>query len=468
MRIHGVMGPRIVVDLGVPGEWGSNTVQLITGQNGSGKSELLGNLIDVLGQRREFKSVGPIVHQTGFGPMSRVVAQTFSPFTRFPKPEADDRSLTRLYLHEADAAGQYFCIGLNRATRSIGAALSKRILEQALFRLSEAPESVKVTTQVMRSLGFDDGMQMMYGLTSSLKSLIGRVGTPLFAQQLRSGQGLKLSKRSSALIANELNTTSAKEFFDVLMVAIETLQRLDPGKDGIVRYTAFSEYRAASEHHIVQALALLRRLELLTLKACLIRSAKRRLFFDIGNASSGQQQMLCSIISLATTVRNESLILIDEPELSLHPKWQMTYLQHLRTLLSEFRGCHVLIATHSPIIVERAMDAHAGVVSMDDERLNSQQVAHPSIEATLIDVFKAPVSGSAHVANEIFKAVTAGEPGTQASWVDSLKKLNDLRAIFEQGEAQDSRTLSLIRDAIELVESMMSEVASDNEGGTDE
>jgi len=44
---------------------------------------------------------------------------------------------------------------------------------------------------------------------------------------------------------------------------------------------------------------------------------------DVTQTSSGQQQMLCSMLSLASALKDNSIVLIDEPELSLHPKaWE--------------------------------------------------------------------------------------------------------------------------------------------------
>lgn len=46
-------------------------------------------------------------------------------------------------------------------------------------------------------------------------------------------------------------------------------------------------------------------------------------------------------------------VLIDEPELHLHPNLQLKVLDYLRVLSSE-EGMQVIVATHSPTIVEQA------------------------------------------------------------------------------------------------------------------
>ena len=73
------------------------------------------------------------------------------------------------------------------------------------------------------------------------------------------------------------------------------------------------------------------------------------------NLSSGEQHELVLLYELLFKVGPNSLILIDEPELSLHVGWQQQFLKDLQeiTKLVEF---DVLIATHSPLIINERWD----------------------------------------------------------------------------------------------------------------
>ena len=57
--------------------------------------------------------------------------------------------------------------------------------------------------------------------------------------------------------------------------------------------------------------------------------------------------MLFTYLSFNTQGGN--LFIIDEPELSLHPKWQEDFLPNVEKLMP--KNAQLLIATHSPIIV---------------------------------------------------------------------------------------------------------------------
>jgi predicted ATP-binding protein involved in virulence len=66
--------------------------------------------------------------------------------------------------------------------------------------------------------------------------------------------------------------------------------------------------------------------------------------------SSGEQHELVLMYELLFGVPTNSLILIDEPELSLHISWQHKFLDDLARI-SQVANLDFLIATHSPQIV---------------------------------------------------------------------------------------------------------------------
>ena len=67
--------------------------------------------------------------------------------------------------------------------------------------------------------------------------------------------------------------------------------------------------------------------------------------------SSGEQHELVLIHSLLFRVSEGSVVLIDEPELSLHVRWQRRFLADLRRI-AKLANIRFLIATHSPQIID--------------------------------------------------------------------------------------------------------------------
>jgi predicted ATPase len=73
------------------------------------------------------------------------------------------------------------------------------------------------------------------------------------------------------------------------------------------------------------------------------------------NLSSGEQHILIQIYDLLFSDKPNSLILIDEPEISLHVAWQLSFLEGLRQI-TELVPHDIILATHSPQIIGERWD----------------------------------------------------------------------------------------------------------------
>jgi energy-coupling factor transporter ATP-binding protein EcfA2 len=71
--------------------------------------------------------------------------------------------------------------------------------------------------------------------------------------------------------------------------------------------------------------------------------------------SSGEQHELVLLYELLFKVQPDSLVLIDEPELSLHVGWQSQFLKDLQEV-TKLADLDVLMATHSPDIIQDRWD----------------------------------------------------------------------------------------------------------------
>ncbi|MCU0286442.1 MAG: AAA family ATPase [Acidobacteria bacterium] len=73
------------------------------------------------------------------------------------------------------------------------------------------------------------------------------------------------------------------------------------------------------------------------------------------NLSSGEQHELVLLYEMLFKVKPNSLILIDEPELSLHVGWQQQFLKDLEQI-TRLGSFDVLMATHSPDVINERWD----------------------------------------------------------------------------------------------------------------
>jgi putative ATP-dependent endonuclease of the OLD family len=84
-----------------------------------------------------------------------------------------------------------------------------------------------------------------------------------------------------------------------------------------------------------------------------LRLEKQGSSFLVSAASSGEKELLTYLFAIYALNVRDALIVVDEPELHLHPKWQSTLLGLFEKLSAE-TGNQFLLATHSPIFVSPA------------------------------------------------------------------------------------------------------------------
>lgn len=82
-----------------------------------------------------------------------------------------------------------------------------------------------------------------------------------------------------------------------------------------------------------------------------LRIYKRDTNFVFDQSSSGETHMICQLIGIMSDIEHESIILIDEPENSAHPSWQVNYIEWLKKIFKHYSDCHFVIATHSHFLL---------------------------------------------------------------------------------------------------------------------
>lgn len=110
--------------------------------------------------------------------------------------------------------------------------------------------------------------------------------------------------------------------------------------------------------------------EMLRHKKLLISKDGFEVVSDIGRTiplkelSSGEQHMIVLIYNLLFRAksREDELILIDEPEISLHIAWQKRFVTNLEKI-SKLSKFDVIIATHSPAIINGRFDLEVSIQS---------------------------------------------------------------------------------------------------------
>ena len=86
--------------------------------------------------------------------------------------------------------------------------------------------------------------------------------------------------------------------------------------------------------------------------------------FDINELSSGEKQLFLRTLAIKMLNPENSIILIDEPELSLHPKWQQKIVDVYRKI---GKNNQIIIATHSPHILGSVKKENIMLLDKNDD-----------------------------------------------------------------------------------------------------
>jgi len=86
-----------------------------------------------------------------------------------------------------------------------------------------------------------------------------------------------------------------------------------------------------------------------------VMNVNGRVLEDLHKLSSGEQNLLILYFNLIFTSNSKTILLIDEPENSLHVAWQSKMLDDYIDM-AETTGCQIVLATHSPTFVDGRWD----------------------------------------------------------------------------------------------------------------
>ena len=119
----------------------------------------------------------------------------------------------------------------------------------------------------------------------------------------------------------------------------------------------------------------------------------------IDNMSSGEQSIIRLFSYFADVPSLENLLIFfDEPENTLHPKWQQNFPIYFRKIVEdiyEIKKSHFIFSTHSPLVIMKSNSVNNSHVVRfykdSQEKFKSQQITNInsySIEEVLLDEFK--------------------------------------------------------------------------------
>jgi len=177
---------------------------------------------------------------------------------------------------------------------------------------------------------------------------------------------------------------------------------------------------------------------------------------ELLSASSGELSLISALVFLVSSLGEDPVIVIDEPENSLHPRWQREYIEKILAAAS-YRNATIIVATHSPLIVIGALGTVPEVVSVFQIRdglphpldLHEANASAANVEGVLWRAFDVITPASHFVSEEMVGIVTEVERG-EMTRDNAIARVNDMAS--NSFDDQQLRFFSAVRDLIRQVD----------------
>ncbi len=124
----------------------------------------------------------------------------------------------------------------------------------------------------------------------------------------------------------------------------------------------------------------------------------------IDELSSGEKELITKVFPLYISDIKNCIILVDEPESSLHPNWQFEIMNIYRKIAEE-KNCQIIIATHSPYIVASVPKEQVRILVKEENQIkvieNFSKSYGKRIDEVLLEIFRIKGLRTPEIENKI-------------------------------------------------------------------
>ncbi len=353
---------------------------------------------------------------------SRVIAVSYLAMDRFRQKKNDKKDY-------------YQYLGLRHRSNAASPSYFLNNTLPLLFDYISESKSVMFLKRILNFMGMDDnylGIQLEY-----------RYKKYFFKEKITASDFNNLfsnfeqfSKRTSTPFAVEYyktNIEGKERLIDKIVkyLQIRTMQdKIRYGEKSLLEFNLFENYEVIDELGLILHL---QKLDLLASATLLFKKKNNKEPTNAQNLSSGEFHFLTTMIAIQSAIRENALILIDEPDTSLHPNWQMKYANQLKNLFIKWNSVQFVLATHSHLLVSDLDDASSEVIGLTGSVPNIK--ARPVIKSThgwsaeqvLLEVFQTGTTRNyffIEVIDKILKELAAKDFNKQ-NITDEILKLKE-------------------------------------------
>lgn len=400
-------------EVALPSRDDTNRVTVLIGANGSGKSKLLRSVAET------YRNTKP-ASISDEKPHPRVLVLT--------------NLVNDVFVLPRNPAPHYFYLGLRRASNNVSTrALTKTTIESILSCMDVSPSGASIQP-ALNTLSID---QLILRLSLKDESQPPTLRAPLPNSERREDSmnpvGIPSTRDWEELSRYFFHPTESTEETEVSLPW------------GTSRAGSLPNLSSRLSVPIGSALNHWVRLGLISVS---IDAHINEALVNIADLSSGQLLTLSTFARIAAHIVPGSLVIVDEPEVGLHPNWQSGWVPLLRECIPSNFGCHFLVATHSPFLVADADD----VLVPGDKWGHFDQFQDPhqgrSVENILYRVFGATISGNLMVEEDLRIVLDYVSNGTARDNL-SLPFTHEALRRLQQIRGQDTVELNLLIEQAE-------------------
>jgi predicted ATP-binding protein involved in virulence len=155
-----------------------------------------------------------------------------------------------------------------------------------------------------------------------------------------------------------------------------------------------------------------------------------------------------------------AIVLVDEIDLHMHPKWQRDIMQFLT---DRFPNTQFIVTAHSPLVVQAAQDANIVLLRREGDRVvidnNPEIIENWRVDQVLTSVFEMPSARPAKIEPLLQRRKELlTKPKLTASDRAELKELEAQIGTLPTAEtSEDIKAMDIIRRAAKLLDQPVTE-----------
>lgn len=382
-----------------------NYITLLIGENGSGKSELLKSIVQYYRKENSDSNVWSTMEIISSGVTKKsgwpkkTIAYSLSISDKFPYQK-----------NKWDGKESYFYAGLKTTSNSIYIGKYREDLLKCFYLTAKDECKEDLLLKCLQFMGLPTKFQFSLTLGWSFQRFLSKRGEELSLKN----DIQDFIHDNSPKKDRDLDISSLIENPEAFHLVSDFVEKFYNGRHNHINLKVNITERNEDKASNIELMKLL--ILLINSKILSISEFSEISRDDLLNLSSGQFNLIRNIATLISQLNDDSLLIIDEPEISLHPSWQIKYMDLIKMIFGKFKGCHAIVASHS----------HLLATSLPIEKANVL-ISRNNNEITL-DSFDASPTGwsSDMILYGVFGVLTRGNVAFEADLRTVSSLLNNL------------------------------------------